>query len=54
MTAKKGAIFDGEVAPRQVFSGNEPFSLLEGWCSFERPGAVKGGPLLGAAKASPC
>ena len=25
-------------------------SLLSGWCSSERPGAVKGAPMLGAAK----
>jgi hypothetical protein len=46
VAVKKGAI----LAPRLPAAfQHEPFSLIRR-CSSERPGAVKGAPLLGAAK----
>ena len=46
---EKRGHFGGEVVPPPgAFLMS--LSLLSGWCSSERPGAVKGAPMLGAAK----
>ena len=49
MAAKKGTKMAAKWSPDTGAVPIQPFPLLRGCCS-ERPGAVKGAPLLGAAK----
>jgi hypothetical protein len=49
MAVKKGRHFGAQVVPLLLRLLNEPFPLSGKGCS-ERPGAVRGAPLLGAAK----
>src|ERR1035441_3301048 len=49
VAAKKGTKMAAKWSPARGAVGSEPFPLLRGRCP-ERPGAVKGAPLLGAAE----
>src|ERR1019366_3862432 len=49
VAAKKGTKMAAKWSPARGAVRSEPFPLL-GSCCPERPGAVKGAPLLGAAK----
>jgi hypothetical protein len=49
VAAKKGTKMAAKWSPTKMAVQSEPFPLIRRGCS-ERPGAVKGAPLLGAAQ----